>query len=72
VRDALFDPVAGTREALLPSAWDGSVAAPPLAGAATGASAGNGSPTASAPAAGLTGGSGSGAALPLPDDPSLN
>ena len=62
VRDALFDPVAGARDALLPSAWDAettaSTTAPPLASPAT-----DGGPPA---------GRGPGSALPLPDDPSLN
>src|SRR5579871_3554633 len=31
MRDTLFEPVAGTRDALLPSAWEAEVAAPPLA-----------------------------------------
>jgi Tat protein translocase TatB subunit len=60
VRDALFDPVAGARDALLPSAWEAdttaSTTSPPLARADGGAPDGRGP----------------GSSLPLPDDPSLN
>jgi sec-independent protein translocase protein TatB len=89
VRDALFDPVAGTRDALRPSAWDGSVTAPPLGVPAEPAEApgyldgDHGGPTAYLAGDhgdyGDPGGRGeaaarpgSTAAMPLPDDPSLN
>jgi sec-independent protein translocase protein TatB len=69
MRDALFDPVAGAREALLPSAWgDAEVTAPPLAApAADGAATDGGTAAPGDPA-----GRGPASALPLPDDPSLN
>jgi sec-independent protein translocase protein TatB len=70
MRDAIFDPVTGARDALLPSAWGSETTPPPLASpAADNASAAvNGEAAApSAPA-----GRGPGSALPLPDDPNLN
>ena len=62
MRDAIFDPVDGTREALSPSAWVADATSPPLASPATTPS--DASTTLTAPR--------SGPLLPLPDDPSLN
>ena len=60
MRDALFEPVSGVRDALQPTAWQSEAAAPPLAAPAT-----DGAPAA-------PNGRGPGSALPLPDDPNLN